>query len=324
VDPHGVEETMTRDELARVKKSLTGALGKRLDRANALQAQEAERLRNADSRRAAAKLVAPLVDRTTRRQFAELLEADRAKLENAAKTARANAIRNSRANQRVLAAAAAQRLKPFQNAAGLGSPEYELLNTPFLIWPTNSVDLEASEIIPANSFAKFRASVDDGRDFYGDVKFYYLWTNPRNKFTVINVDGYVIFNGHLFVGVGGGNFPGDRSASAQATGTLQILEWFNQPPTSPPQQADQTAIAAKLRVSAPGFAEVGAIDAKDVFRGFDLRHTLFIVPPLATIVFVVVAAVSLGTGEDSGNADADFASGAFQVGSPAVLVTTLS
>jgi hypothetical protein len=322
--PGDAEETMTRDELARIKKALTGAVGKRLDRANALAAPEVERLRNVDSRRAAAKLVAPIVDRATRRQFAELLAADRAKLDTAAKAARANAIRNSRANQRVLAAAAAQRLKPFETAAGLGTPEYELLNTPFLIWPTNSVDLEASEIIPANSFAKFRASVDDGKGFRGDVKFHYLWTNPRNKFALINVDGYVIFNGHIFVGVGGGNFPGDRSASAEVTGTLQILEWFNQPPTSPPQQVDQTATAAKLRVSAPGFFEVGAIDAKDVFRGFDLRHTMFTVPPLATIVFVVVAGVALGTGQDSGNADADFASGSFQVGSPAVLVTTIS
>jgi hypothetical protein len=318
---------MTREELARLKKALTGSLGKRLDRANAAKELEAQQFRNVESRRSAAKLLAPSVDRTTRRQFEAVLEADRVKLENAAKASRATAIKNSRANQRILSTAAAQRLKPFHdlaNVATLGSPQYELINTPFLIWPTNSVDLEQSEIIPANSFAKFRASIGSGKGFQGDVKFFYLWSNPRSTFAVINVNGYVIFNGHLFVGCGGGIFPGNRSASATAKGSLQILEWFNQPPTSPPEQADQAVVAAQLKVRADGFSEVGAIDAKDLFRGFDLRHTMMVVPPLATLVFQVIAAVSLGTGSDSGNANADFASGAFMVGSPSVLVTVLS
>jgi hypothetical protein len=49
-----------------------------------------------------------------------------------------------------------------------------------------------------------------------------------------------------------------------------------------------------------------------------------IVPPNAVLVFTVTAAVALSTGSDSGLAEVDFASGAFQVGSPAVLVAILS
>lgn len=319
---------MTRDEIARIKKMLRGSVGKRLDKAHAAQADLPKRLRNKDSRRAAAKFLASTVDRSATMQFASILSTDQANLETALQEAKAEAVRNSRANQKLLNAAAAQRVKGYSNFAGLpatvGSAEYELLNEPFLIWPTNSVDLEASEIVPSNSFAKFRTRVGNGKDFYGDVKFYYLWRNPRDKFAVINVDGYVIFNGHCNVGVQGGNFPGDRAAYVAVTGRLDILEWFNQPPTSPPRQVDQEARALDLKVTAFGFAEVGAIDAKDLFRGYDLRHTLMVVPPSAVLVFVVVAAVSCVTGEDSGLAEADFASGGFQVGSPAVLVAILS
>ena len=156
------------------------------------------------------------------------------------------------------------------------------------------------------------------------MKFYYLWRNPKDTFSVINVDGYAIFHGYAYVGVGGGIFPGDRMASISVDGSLEILEWWNQPPTQPPAQPDQSVNVANLRVTAYGWSEVGAIDARDIFRGYDLRHTLMLVPPSATLVFTVTAAVSCATGSDSGLTEVDFASGAFQVGSPAVLVAVLS
>jgi hypothetical protein len=73
-----------------------------------------------------------------------------------------------------------------------------------------------------------------------------------------------------------------------------------------------------------GWGEVGALDARDLFRGSALNHAQMIVPPQATIVFVVVASVRCDTGDDSSIAAADFASGAFQVGSPAVLLATFT
>jgi hypothetical protein len=315
-------------DVSRIKKMLSGAEGKRLDRISASQSSIPERLRNKDSRQAAAKLLAPALKQSglTAKQFDGILSKDKAKLEATLKKSKAAAVKNSRSVQKVLNAAAAQRLKAFEAVAAVpptvGSPEYHLLNTPFMIWPTNSVDLEASEIVPSNSWAKFRVRTEN--DFYGDVKFYYLWSNPKDTFAVINVDGYVIFNGHAFVGVDGGLFPGDRMAEVIVTGRLDIFEWWNQPPTQPYAQPDQSANALTLKVTAYGFSEVGGLDAKDVFRGYDLRHTLMLVPPFGTIVFAITAAVSCGTGDDSGLTEADFASGAFQVGSPAVLVTVLS
>ena len=69
-------------------------------------------------------------------------------------------VKNSRAVQKVLNAQAAERLKGLGAVVGapvtVGSAQYELLNEPFLIWPTNNIDLEASQIVPSNSWAKFR------------------------------------------------------------------------------------------------------------------------------------------------------------------------
>ena len=319
---------MTETEIARIKKLLTGPLGKRLDKANAAQADQPTGFRNKDSRREVARLLKPTLYRATAAKFAEIATADQARLEARLKKIKAEAVRGSRDRQRTLSAAAAQVVNEWQAIAQVPLDESQighvLLNVPFVISASSSVELEQFQIIENKSFAKFRTRVEDGDDFRGDVRFSYVWTNPKNAFEVINVAGFVIFNGHCSLGVGGGLFPGDRQASVTVAGRLDILEMFNDPPTSPPVQADQKVTALQMKESAGGFSEVGAVDARDIFRGLGLTHLNMIVPPLATIVFVVAAAVSCGTGEDSGLAEADFASGAFQVGSPAVLLATLT
>jgi hypothetical protein len=315
-------------DIRKIKTALRGARGRRLDRQRAAELSLPTRVRNADSGRAAAKLLSPaLTDRATARAFAALVASDDAKLAAGLKRLKADAIRKSREGQRGLRAQAAQRVRGLEAVVSsplTGGTQYELLTEPFLIWPTNSIDLEASEIVPANSSAKFRARITEGKSFYGDVKFYYIWRNPRSTFAVVHVDGYAIFHGYAYVGVGGGLFPASRSARATVDGRLDILEWYNQPPTQPATQPDQSVSVANLSVSAGGFSEVGAIDWRDIYRGYDLRHTFLLVPPSAVLLFVVTAAVSLRTGSDSGYAEVDFASGAFNVGSPAVLVAVVS
>jgi len=319
---------MNAKEIARIKKALTGAEGRRLDKLNEAISGPPLELRNAESRRAAAKLASSLLKGSaTQKEFAAILDKDQAGLDAALKKAKDAAIKGSRAAQAVLSGEAQRRTEALGLLAALpveaAKPRYNLLNKPLFIWPTNTIELEADEVIPAKSFVKFRGRADR-RHFRGNVKFYYLWNNPDNTFAVINVDGYIIFHGHGYVGVGGGTFAGDRQASLGVTGSLEILEWENQPPTQPIAQPDQSVKALSLSVEARGMFEVGAIDSKTVFRGYDLRHTLLVVPPLATLVFTVTAEVAGGGGKDSGLAEFDFASGAFQIGSPAVLVTILS
>ena len=268
------------------------------------------------------------LERKTAAKFAEIAAADRARLEARLKKIKAEAVRGSRDRQRTLSAAAAQVVNHWQAIAQVPLDESQighvLLNVPFDISPGGGAELEEFQIIENKSFAKFRTRVNDGGRFTGEARFSFLWTNPKNAFEVINVAAFVIFNGHCFIGVDSGLFPGARDASLTVTGRLDILEMFNDPPTSPPVQADQKVTVLHMEEDSGGFSEVGAIDARDIFRGLGLSHLNMIVPPLATIVFVVAAAVSTATGEDGATAEADFASGAFQVGSPAVLLATLT
>ncbi len=319
---------MTRGEIARIKKMLTGPLGKRLNTADAARTELPQRFENTNSRREVTRLLAPTLDRSTARKFAGIVEQDRARLEATLKKIKADAVRASRDRQRTLQAAAAQLTSGLQTAAQLpvsgSSIGRVLLNVPFLISANSSVELEQFQIIENNSFAKFRARVENPDDFFGTVKFFYVWTNPKNAFEVINVTGFVLFNGHCSVGVSGGIFPGDRQASVLVKGRLEILEFFNDPPTSPLSQPDQEVTVLQMREAALGFGEVGAVDARDVFRGVALSHLHMVVPPLGVVVFGVVAFAGCGTGKNGSNAAVDFASGAFQVGSPAVLLATLT
>lgn len=320
---------MNAKEISRIKKALTGSTGRLLDRLTEKQQGLPVSIRSGASQLAATKLLAgALKGSDAARNFAAVLSKEEAERAAVLKRAKDAAIKSSRENLAVLQAQAARRTRNFELLAALppkvGSPRFQLLKKPLFILPSRTIAPEESEVIPGKSFVKFRGRMDRVPLFFGNVKFYYLWNNPDNKFSVINVDGYIIFNGHGNVGADGGTFPGSRSASLSITGRLDILEWENQPPTQPVAQPDQSVEALSLSVSAPGFFEAGALQEKDIFRGYDLRHTLLIVPPLATLIFTVNAEVGASCGSNSGLAEFDFASGRFQVGSPGVLVTLLS
>jgi hypothetical protein len=314
--------------LRTIKDMLMGDEGRRLDDLRARQSDVPERFVSRDTRHATAELLSSLLnapDAAT--DFAALLVKDDAERAARVEKARADAVEASCVVQKALTGQALTRLGNLETVAALprtlGTPQYVLLNEPFLIWPSNSVDLEASEVVPSDSWAKFRVRIEDGRRFIGDVKFYYLWSNPVDKYAVIDVDGYAIFHGFGYVGTGGGLLPGDRMASASVDGRLEIYEW-TQPPTQPIPQPDQFVDVATLKVTAYGWGEVGAIESRNIHRGYDLRHTTMVVRPFGVLVFAVTAFVSCATGSDSGLAEVDFASGDFRVGSPAVVVAILS
>ncbi len=318
---------MTKTETARLRKLLSGPVGKHLDKASAAYAPPL-RVRDKDSRRQARRLLAATVDRSAAKTFAALVEQDRAKLDARLEKIKADAVRASRDRQRAPKAAAAQYLNEWQHAVHLpldpGQIGHILLNVPFDISPGGDAELEQSRIIENNSFARFRTRVENGKAFNGEARFSFVWVNPKTTSEVINISGFVIFNGHCALGTGGGIFPGDRKASVTVQGRLEILDVSKNPPTSPPGQPDQFVTALTMSEDTSGWGEVGAVAAKDLFRGFGLNHAQMIVPPQATIVFVVVASVRCTTGDDSSNAEADFASGALQVGSPAVLLATFT
>ncbi len=185
------------------------------------------------------------------------------------------------------------RLRAFDplGAAPGASVSYELVNQPFLIWPTLGVFFDSSQIVPSNSWAKMK--VDSTRSSgYEEMSFYFLWQNPNDRVAVVNVDAYLVLKGHCQCGSDGGVFPGSRYSNLQLMSKLYLLEWWNQPPTQPIPQTDQFQQALYISTDTGGWSDPGAIEFKDIFRGYDLRYTSFIVPPNGVVVFEVAAAVS--------------------------------
>ena len=251
-------------------------------------------------------------------------------LRRAGEAARAAAIAGSGAEKVRLGAAIASHMKGLDALVAadtqVGDPQRELLNKPFLIWSTtHGLFFDSFEYIPSNSFAKFKvdSSASNG---YEEVSFYFIWNNPSAGIAVINVNAYMVFNGHCLVGSGGGVFPsilsGDRYSQLWVNAHLFLLEWWNQPPTQPYPQTDASRQVLFLATDTGGWSSVGELKPADVFRGYDLSHTLMLVPPQSSVVFQVSAQVSYANAD--GAISVDFASGDFSVICPAVLVTIVS
>jgi hypothetical protein len=335
-------------DIEKIKAALTGAEGRRLDKQRTAKAGRSIRLRAPHSG-ATAKILQPLLgDHAAVQKFHDLQAKNDAKLAAALKKSKSYAVKRSAAGQKMLNAQAAERRKGLEALASKplasGTVQYDWLNEPFLIWPTSEFPgqwpetpppvLEASEIVPWNSFAKFQMSSGPGQEnlFEGTdiVQFYYLWQNPNDTYAVINVDGYAAFNGYAYESVPGGDWPASRFAEITVWAILDILEWWNQPATQPPRQPGQDAIIADLTIDNTGWFTHGKVESLDILRGYELNFTQELVPPLGVLVIRVNTEVYMFTGGDEGGGDPsgyasmDFASGAFQVGSPAVVVSVLS
>jgi hypothetical protein len=180
-----------------------------------------------------------------------------------------------------------------QLAAG---PQYVALDTPFLIWPTNGIDLDDSVIEAWGSWAKFELYVRNhgGTSQTGqeELGFYFLWENPSDNTAYVDVDAFLVLNGVCSALAEGGTFPGDRYAKVDTDATLKIFEWWEQPPTQPLPQTDQVQRASTLSVDRGGWFDYTHVEIDDVFRGFDLRYELFAVPARAVVVFEVSCAFS--------------------------------
>jgi hypothetical protein len=320
---------MRKIDAARLKKELTGAAGKRLQLASIAQNAAPVRLRNRDSRKAIARLLGSEVPELAkaRKGFATILAADAAQSAMRVKKANAEAQRNVRASRPGLKRAIAERIKAMKTLAAqpavAGSAQYYFLDKPFLIWPTLGLQMDDAAYVSANSWAKAHATASDVNSFVG-LRFYYLWTNPHDAYSVINIGGFLILNGTCQASAGGGFWPSDRYSKLSLDAKLEIYEWWNQPPTSPVPQMDQSINVVTLEANQEGFSEVGDIEFKSIFRAYGLSYSLMLVPPLATVVFAFNASFSSTNGTDSSQTIVDFATGNFQIGCPYGLVTLLS
>lgn len=280
------------------------------------------------ARKATAKLIAKAIPNlsTQAKAFDAVVAKHMKEGDAALKKARAGAIKDSRGQKTAIAHLAAQKVKAYEVLSAVNVPgtQYHLLNTPFEISSSAGMPLTSSAIVPSNSSAKFKLHVEDGPDVTNTASFKYVWVNPSEKYVVVNVHGYIIFRGHVQYGVGGGFFGGDRNITVSVNGRLEIFDLSNPDPVSVPPVADQSVNVYYAHEDQGDWFSVGAVGAKDIFRGYDLSHELLVVPPHATMGFNMTAAFTCNTGDDESLIDLDFASGNFQLGSPAVLLAIVS
>ncbi|WP_374308736.1 hypothetical protein [Dongia sp.] len=260
-----------------------------------------------------------------KREFDAVTAKATAEAEAQAARQRKAAVAASRKRGALRNAMGRDRIKGFQAVGGLNNltsdtPRF-LLQTPFEISLVGA-NLTEHRIQTGTSFARFGFVFGSGRNSAARVHFSYVWQNPTDKYVLINAHGYVIFDGYIEVGVNGGFWPGDRAASLSVQGYMSVHDWGQAPFL--PSATTLTQTAAALNESDGGFGAVGAIAAKDVFRGFDLDTSLYIVKPGGTIGLVIAANFPYWTGDDGGRVVADFEEGGHRVTSPGVLIQIVS
>jgi hypothetical protein len=120
-----------------------------------------------------------------------------------------------------------------------------------------------------------------------DASFGFLWQNPSDRYAVISVYCPIGINGTFVVLSDGGYLPGDRYSSLWIDAHLFIHELWNDPPTSPPEQPDQSRPVLSLHCHSYGFFSIGDIDGKDVNEVHTLSYEQLIVPPQGKVMFEV-------------------------------------
>jgi hypothetical protein len=218
-------------------------------------------------------------------KFDELLAQNRSALRRIAERRKAEAVERSSSVKGTLSHGVDGQRKAIKHLADVTPLEppivaapkfYEILDRPFLIWPTLGVFSDDSHYEPWNSWAKITLDSDSGAGS-GYLSFYFLWRNPRDSNAVINVVAYMVLNGFCLAGSGGGYFPGDRFSRLVVSPRLDLWEWWNQPPTLPSFQLDQSQIALHLETDTGEWFDRNDTDSGGVSRGYDLYYNMFLV-----------------------------------------------
>src|SRR5260221_1325603 len=148
----------------------------------------------------------------------------------------------------------------------------------------------------ASNFAQFQFDksfgepgiIDFGTIGEVEVSFGFLLQNPSDNNAVVNVDCYILLNGFCWVFSDGGFLPGNRFSRLYVDAILVIHELWNEPPTSPIEQPYQSRNALDISCDSWGFLASVGHDEGNLFRGFDLGYSQFVLLPKGTAMFQVI------------------------------------
>jgi hypothetical protein len=215
----------------------------------------------------------------------------------------------------------ADRLEATRLLSSIGAPftpEQITLDTPFLIWALRdgmeaSNILVDSQIVKGGSWAKISSSVKtDGQIGADDtVNFYFLWQNFTGQPAVVNVESFLMLDGSctadghggwIWTPLWGTNTFG--SAILNVNANLSLLEWWNQPPTTPLQEPGQTQNVVNLdsEGSWKGWGTSNST-TQAVSSNYHVYYDTFYIPQDGVALFEVGVEVEFGGINGEGSAD---------------------
>lgn len=209
------------------------------------------------------------------------------------------------------------RLNALKDFAPLNAPvNLTLLDVATSITSDNAT-LSATNMEHVNNWAQLDYNTDDTGS--ADVKFTYEWTNSSDVYVVINVLGFISFNGILTAGTDGSFWPIDTQHSH--TSIYAYLK-----ATTPIGAVYQGGYlnGPTLNVDTGGgwLGNPGAIETEPVFRGLPPDLNVLTIAPQSGLQIDVVGQFNADI--DSGSADFNFQGDGRQVTSAGVIVSIIS
>lgn len=231
---------------------------------------------------------------------------------------KANAVRRAAKQKATLQSSITAQVEALRDLASRSDffphPSFTL-DTPFLIWSIPLQEISDSAAVPFGSWAKFKFATSQSR---GSQKFgfYFYWANPYNDYAVINAATFMSATGHLK-----SHASWTLGSSASWVDAYAFLNlWFGWPTDV---TSVQHAGAYLGGTGAYGMTFIGGdTNGTSISSGVSLSTTMFAVPPGNVVVFEV--ALLLDYENHSGDIEADFERGAFQIACPVVVFSLLN
>jgi hypothetical protein len=304
---------------AALKKAILAVEAERLKNPPAFRPDHAQQATLQKSRRALDKMVSGFLSDAGLdiRKFQALQEQRSVELERMVAKHKADALRRASRQKDTLQSRVLEQTKALRDLASRKDffpyPTFTL-DKPFLIWSIPLQEISDSAAVPFGSWAKFKFATSQYR---GSQKFgfYFYWVNSYNDYAVITPLTCMLASGHLkshapwTVGV--------NTSLVQAFAFLNL--WFGWPNDVTSLQHGGVLLG---QTGAFGSFTGGETRGTSISSGVSLYTTMFAVPPGDVVVFEV--ALLLEYENDSGDIEADFESGDFQISCPVVVLSLLN
>lgn len=310
---------MKRISTAELKKAIVAVEAERSKHPAKFRADRGQRAALQKSRQTSDKMVSGFLKEAglDLKKFQALQEQRSVELERMVAQHKADALRLAKQQKDTIHSSIAAQSKALGDLAARSDffpyPTFTL-DTPFLIWTIPLADVADSAAVPFGSWAKFDFKTSNS--LTQKVGFYFYWPNPYQDYAVINAATFMSASGHLRAHAPWGLGVNTSEVYADALFNL----WFGWPTGVTSSNYDAAYLGAIGAMSQTFFGP--DVEATSISSGVSLSTTMFAVPPNDVVVFEV--ALALECYNDSGNIDADFASGDFQIACPVVVFSLLN